>query len=173
MANSKEHTVYQSPLESWEAAEISLSHSARVMGWDVCGDGSQGSSLGKGQLSSQRTASETLLCMPRHQGSGSGCETTWPVTPTRANASCLCQHTQRIKLIIAGKTGGAEEPAQASPVANKTPYATSYTNAPLLSSGGLAGISSLGALISSLRASVETCPETEVALWCGEGPMCD
>lgn len=136
------------------------------------GDGSQGSSLEKGQLSSQRIASETLLCMPRHQGSGSGCETTWPVTPTRANASCLCQHTQRIKLIMAGKTGGAEEPAQASPVANKTPYATSYTNAPLALEAWLAS-HLLGALTSSLRASVETCPETEVALWCGEGPMCD
>lgn len=106
MVSSKEHTVYQSPLE---AAETSLSHSARVMGWHVCVDGPQGSSLEKGQLGSQRTASETLACMPRHQGSGSRCETTWPVTPTRASASCLCQHTQRIELIIAGKTGGAEE----------------------------------------------------------------
>lgn len=138
MVSSKEHTVNQSPLE---AAETSLSHPARVMGWHVCVDGPQGSSLEKGQLGSQRTASETLACMPRHQGSGSRCETTWPVTPTTASASCLCQHTQRIKLIIAGKTGGAEEPAQASPEANKTPYANGYTNAPLLGSGGLAGTS--------------------------------
>ena len=144
MASPKEHTVFQSPLESWEAAEMSLSlckgHGMRC----VCGDGSQGSSsLEKGQLSSQRTVSETLLCMPRHQGSGSGCETMWPVTPTRANASCLCQHTQRIKLIIAGKTGGAEEPAQAARVANKTPDANRYTNAPFLGSGDLASISSV------------------------------
>lgn len=70
-----------------------------------------------------------------------GDETTWPVTPTRAKESCLCQHTHRIKLIIAGRLGGGEEPAQASLVANKTPYANSDTNVPLLGSGGLAGIS--------------------------------
>lgn len=93
---------------------------ARAVSWGMCGDGPLSRSLWKGQLSSQRSECETLVCMHRHQGSGRGYEITWPVIPTRANSSCLCQHTQRIKLIIVGKIGAAEEPARTSLVANKT-----------------------------------------------------
>lgn len=138
MASSKEHPVPRSLLESWEAAN--LNHSARAVAWDMCGDGPQGSSLDKKDSFVYRGLGlKHQYACPSARAQGEAARphglSTW------ANSSCLCQYTQRIKLIIAGKIQEAEEPAHTSLVANKIQDANSSTNAPLFGSGGLAGIS--------------------------------